>query len=151
MTLPSSHPIRVLRTIQQVRQWRLLCLLNRESVGLVPTMGALHAGHCSLVSQSLRGKCIVPVVSIFVNPSQFAPHEDLEAYPRTLDTDMETLSNFKGKQVDAIFVPKISEMYPSGITLDVNKQKGAFVSVLGAVQNNWREHKDHNSFVVWRL
>ncbi|CUM46434.1 unnamed protein product [Debaryomyces fabryi] len=130
MTLTSSTPIRVLRTIQQVRQWRLLCLLNRESVGFVPTMGALHAGHCSLVSQSLSENDRT-VVSIFVNPSQFAPHEDLEAYPRSLDTDMETLSNFKGKKVDAIFVPKVSEMYPSGITLDVNKQRGAFVSVLG--------------------
>lgn len=130
MTLSSPSPIQILRTIQQVRQWRLLCLLNRESVGFVPTMGALHAGHCSLVSQSLKENDRT-VVSIFVNPSQFAPHEDLEAYPRTLDTDMETLSNFKDKKVDAIFVPKLSEMYPSGITLDISKQKGTFVSVLG--------------------
>lgn len=130
MTLASSNSIRILRTVQQVRQWRLLCLLNRETVGFVPTMGALHAGHCSLVSQSLKENDRT-VVSIFVNPSQFAPHEDLEAYPRTLDGDLETLTGFSGKKVDAVFVPKISEIYPSGITLEVSKQKGAFVTVQG--------------------
>lgn len=130
MTVNSPSSIKILRTVQQVRQWRLLCLLNRESVGFVPTMGALHAGHCSLVSQSLKDNDRT-VVSIFVNPSQFAPHEDLDVYPRTVDSDLEKLSNLRGKKVDAVFVPKVTEIYPSGITLDVNKQKGAFVSVLG--------------------
>lgn len=128
MTLSST--IKILRTAQQVRQWRRQCLLNGKSVGLVPTMGALHAGHCSLVSQSLKDNHHT-IVSIFVNPSQFAPHEDLESYPRTLDSDLSVLDGFKDKKVDAVFLPKVSEMYPSGIPLDVGNQKGAFVTVQG--------------------
>ncbi|WLF76408.1 pantoate-beta-alanine ligase [Lodderomyces elongisporus] len=127
-----SNKITILRTVQQVRQWRAQSFLNGQTVGFVPTMGALHAGHCSLVSQSLTENDKT-IVSIFVNPSQFAPHEDLEAYPRTLDRDLEILeSQFREKHVDAVFVPKISEMYPNGIVLDVSKQKGAFVTVHGS-------------------
>lgn len=73
-------------------------------------------------------------VSIFVNPSQFAPGEDLDSYPRTFDQDYSILSKLSGpndKTVDVIFAPTITEMYPSGIELDPNFQKGAFVSVLG--------------------
>lgn len=110
----------------------MLSLLRQDRVGFVPTMGALHAGHCSLVQQSLAENDRT-VVSIFVNPSQFAPHEDLDKYPRTLDTDLEMLEklNVDGRRVDAIFVPKVSEMYPAGVPLDVEKQAGAFVTVQG--------------------
>ncbi|ABN65297.1 pantothenate synthase [Scheffersomyces stipitis CBS 6054] len=126
-----SNSIKIFRTVQQVRQWRQHCLLNRETVGFIPTMGALHDGHCTLVNQSLKDNDRT-VVSIFVNPSQFAPHEDLDAYPRTVDTDMKLLSQkFVSKPVDAVFIPKITEMYPSGITLDVANQRGAFVTVHG--------------------
>ncbi|KAL7665119.1 Pantoate--beta-alanine ligase [[Candida] zeylanoides] len=127
----------ILRTVQQVRQWRLQRLLARESVGFVPTMGALHAGHCSLIAQSLADNDHT-VVSIFVNPSQFAPHEDLDAYPRTLDSDVATLSGLGpgggggAARVSAIFVPRVSEMYPSGIPLDPKRQRGAFVTVHGS-------------------
>ncbi|KAG7193273.1 pantothenate synthase [Scheffersomyces spartinae] len=94
-------------------------------------MGALHEGHCSLVKQSIMENDHT-VVSIFVNPSQFAPHEDLQSYPKTLLKDMELLAaRFPNKPVDAVFVPTVSEMYPSGITLDVGNQRGAFVLVLG--------------------
>ncbi|CAK9436421.1 uncharacterized protein LODBEIA_P09790 [Lodderomyces beijingensis] len=130
MTVPSK--IKILRTVQQVRQWRAESFLNDQSVGFVPTMGALHAGHCSLISQSLEENDRT-IVSIFVNPSQFAPHEDLDNYPRTLERDLEILeSQFVGQQVDAVFVPKVSEMYPNGITLHVDQQKGAFVTVHGS-------------------
>ncbi|OBA21137.1 Pantoate-beta-alanine ligase [Metschnikowia bicuspidata var. bicuspidata NRRL YB-4993] len=126
-----TRAIQVLRTVQQVRQWRRQCLLNKESVGFVPTMGALHAGHCHLVHHSIKDNDRT-VVSIFVNPSQFAPHEDLDAYPRTLDRDLAMLDEqFSEKPVDAVFVPKILELYPSGIVLEVEKQKGAFVTVQG--------------------
>ncbi|CAK7894884.1 pantoate--beta-alanine ligase [[Candida] anglica] len=129
MTVASAP--RILRTVQQVRQWRLDCLLNRESVGFIPTMGALHAGHCSLIAESLKQNDHT-MVSIFVNPSQFAPHEDLDAYPRTVDSDMDQLTKaFTKKQVSAVFIPKVSEMYPSGIELEVSKQRGAFVTVHG--------------------
>lgn len=124
-----SKSIQIFRTAQQVRQWRLQCLRNNKTVGFIPTMGALHDGHCSLVAQSLAENDGT-VVSIFVNPSQFAPHEDLDAYPRTVDGDLKLLSS-RFSNVDAVFIPKLSEMYPSGITLDVKDQKGAFVSVLG--------------------
>ncbi|GEQ71103.1 hypothetical protein JCM33374_g4784 [Metschnikowia sp. JCM 33374] len=126
-----NRSIQILRTVQQVRQWRRQCLMNKESVGFVPTMGALHAGHCHLVSHSIQDNDRT-IVSIFVNPSQFAPHEDLDAYPRTLERDLGMLNKqFPEKPVDAVFVPKISEMYPSGIVLEVQNQKGAFVSVQG--------------------
>lgn len=94
-------------------------------------MGALHLGHCHLVKHSLANNDRT-IVSIFVNPSQFAPHEDLDAYPRALDRDLNLLAtSFPQKGVDAVFVPKILEMYPSGIALDIERQKGAFVTVKG--------------------
>lgn len=73
------------------------------------------------------------IVSIFVNPSQFAPHEDLDAYPRTLDSDLSILESIaeNDNKVEVVFVPKVSEMYPSGISLEVEKQTGAFVTVKG--------------------
>lgn len=126
-----TSSIKILRTVQQVRQWRLSCFVNHHTVGFVPTMGALHQGHTSLVKQSLLENDKT-MVSIFVNPSQFGPNEDLDKYPRTLDTDLNILQTmFVDKPIDAVFVPKISEIYPLGINLEVSKQKGAFVTVLG--------------------
>lgn len=88
-------------------------------------------GHCELVKHSLEENDKT-VVSIFVNPSQFAPHEDLNAYPRTLERDLLMLEKmFPNKQVDVVYVPETREMYPSGIVLEVDKQKGAFVNVHG--------------------
>ena len=83
-----------------------------KSLGFVPTMGALHDGHASLVRAS-TAQCRATAVSIFVNPLQFGPNEDLAKYPRTLERDAEML---QGLGVDLLFVPAVQEMYPSGAT-----------------------------------
>jgi pantoate--beta-alanine ligase len=81
-----------------------------EPVGLVPTMGYLHAGHLSL-AQRARAECASVVATIFVNPTQFSPSEDLADYPRDLDMD---LAYLEGVGVDLVFVPEVPEIYPPG-------------------------------------
>lgn len=83
---------------------------NGQRVALVPTMGALHAGHLALVAEARRAANRT-VVSIFVNPTQFAPHEDLATYPRNLEGDLGALSP---TDVDLVFAPQVGEMYPEG-------------------------------------
>jgi pantoate--beta-alanine ligase len=85
------------------------------SVSLVPTMGALHAGHLSLLPPAREADRMV--VSIFVNPAQFGPHEDLERYPRPVEQD---LSLLKTRGVDTVFLPLASEVYPEGYRTFVN-------------------------------
>lgn len=86
-----------------------------ERVAFVPTMGALHEGHASLI-RTARGATSGPVVvSIFVNPMQFAPTEDLDRYPRTLDADLAVCAE---EGVDVVFAPSVEEMYPGGFSHD---------------------------------
>ncbi len=97
--------MRVLETIAALREYRKSL---EESVGFVPTMGALHKGHQSLIERSLKENPYT-IVSVFVNPTQFGANEDFSAYPRPLEKDLalcETLG------VNAVFAPKIGEMYP---------------------------------------
>ncbi|CCK72827.1 pantoate--beta-alanine ligase PAN6 KNAG_0L02090 [Huiozyma naganishii CBS 8797] len=117
--------MRVVHGVSELQEWRRSQL--GRSVGFVPTMGALHAGHASLVKRSIAENSAT-AVSIFVNPSQFAPGEDLDEYPRTLEADCALLESLG---VDLVFAPKTSEMYPQGIPLDTREQRGAFVTVLG--------------------
>lgn len=105
MTLPV-----VLTTIEQTRAAVTAARRGGRAIGLVPTMGALHEGHASLVRAAQAGTEFV-VVSIFVNPTQFAPTEDLAKYPRTFDADRDLCGR---NGADAIFVPTPDEMYPHG-------------------------------------
>lgn len=87
-----------------------------KTVGVVPTMGALHEGHLSLV-EAARSECDFVVTTIFVNPTQFAPGEDLEKYPRPLDQD---LAKLRERAVDAAFCPDEKEVYPPGFSTYVD-------------------------------
>lgn len=160
---PSIGAIPVLGSLQALREWRAAAFDARQTVGFVPTMGALHDGHLSLgklsnllsmfshsnddyfaclVRRSLQENDLT-VISIFVNPAQFAPHEDLATYPRTLPSDLASLSTVvetvvpgEGKaqavhMPSAVFVPSVKDMYPSGIVQDVAEQKGTFIEVKG--------------------
>src|SRR5215475_5438320 len=99
--------MQVLRTIAELSRWRAVAT---PSVGFVPTMGYLHEGHLSLVRRA-RAENGSVVVSIFVNPTQFGPHEDFQRYPRDLNRDFGLLDT---EQVDAVFTPEVDEMYPTG-------------------------------------
>jgi len=101
------------RLVTKVRELRdTLDPVRREGkrIGLVPTMGALHDGHLSLVRAS-DDECDYTVVSIYVNPSQFGPGEDLDQYPRTLEADLDALAEY---EVPLVFAPTSQEVYPSG-------------------------------------
>jgi pantoate--beta-alanine ligase len=96
------------RTIEGIRRRVDAARRAGKTVGLVPTMGALHAGHEALLSAGRNG-CDYLVVSIFVNPTQFGPGEDYEAYPRT---EQEDLATCRRLGADAVFAPSVEEMYP---------------------------------------
>lgn len=129
-----SGSVRTFEGVSSYRAWRDESIRQRQTVGFVPTMGALHQGHLSLVDASLAENDIT-IVSIFVNPAQFAPHEDLSSYPRTIESDLAQLherqekANASGRL--AVLLPTVRDMYPNGFTQDVSKQVGAFVEVKG--------------------
>ena len=102
--------MQIARHINSLQQELAALTVQGESVALVPTMGNLHAGHISLIRQARKLADRV-VVSIFVNPTQFDRSEDLEAYPRTLDTDIAQLEKAK---VDLLFSPDVDEVYQPG-------------------------------------
>lgn len=118
----ASAMIEPLTTVAQMRK-----LTNRlrdntgGSIGVVPTMGALHEGHLSLVRRSLES-CDHTIVTIFVNPTQFAHDEDLEKYPRTMEQDLQMLEQ---AGVQHVFAPAASELYPDGFSTSIEAPKVA--------------------------
>ena len=109
MTIVTAPDVATLR--RALAGWRRA----GERIALVPTMGALHEGHLALVRLA-RAECERVVVSIFVNPTQFAPNEDFSAYPRTLDEDLAKLAGL----ADLVFTPAADEMYPPGSATTVS-------------------------------
>ena len=105
-----SKVLQVASSISEMKGVTRLFKENDLNIGFVPTMGCLHEGHLNLIKKSLKS-CDRTVVSIFVNPTQFGSNEDLDSYPRQLESDIEKL---KEVGVDVLFHPTNSEMYPSG-------------------------------------
>ena len=135
-TIPHTS-IKVLRGIDPVRRWRKPHVLNHRSVGLVPTMGALHEGHLTLIRAAARENHEV-VVSIYVNPSQFGASEDLASYPVTWDSDTAILAKLDRELADeggnmgrisAVFAPTSPEMWPYGLPGQEVDSKGSFVTI----------------------
>lgn len=102
--------MKLIKTIDEMRELRKATRKNGKRLGLVPTMGALHKGHLSLV-HAARDKSDFVAVSIFVNPTQFGPNEDFAKYPRNLENDCALLEL---DRVDVVFVPSVDDMYPLG-------------------------------------
>jgi pantoate--beta-alanine ligase len=111
--------MRILRTTQAIRTWQHRQNAHKTSIGFVPTMGALHDGHRSLIARA-RKSCDTVVVSIFVNPLQFEPSDDFGHYPRDLSKD---LTMCRKEKADAVFIPQWQDLYPHEFqtTVTVNK------------------------------
>jgi pantoate--beta-alanine ligase len=102
--------MKILRTVAELRYWSRQQRSGGNTIGLVPTMGALHAGHASLI-RAARDSCAQVAVSVFVNPTQFGPNEDYARYPRSFDADC-ALAEAEG--ADVVFAPSVEELYPAG-------------------------------------
>lgn len=114
--------MKTISTIAEYRAWRKsLKLESGELVGFFPTMGALHMGHMDL-AKAAKAKCKVVVSSIFVNPAQFAPHEDFGSYPRQQEED---LAKLEAEGVDMVFLPTKDMMYPDGFDTYVESAVGS--------------------------
>lgn len=108
--------MKVLRTIKEIKEYAKTQKQAGKIIGLVPTMGALHEGHLTLM-RAAREKCDIVIASVFVNPVQFGPNEDYDAYPRRFEEDCKKLETVP---LDAVFHPEPAEMYPDGYATYVN-------------------------------
>lgn len=139
---PDRYPFQIFRDVPELRSFRQQLPLQNRTVGLVPTMGALHTGHLSLIEAAARENTDV-FVSVFVNPTQFGPTEDLATYPRTWDADMVSLMDLQkaltmphgtGKtpklgQITGIFAPTAKVMYPTLPPASEPDAYGSFVTI----------------------
>jgi pantoate--beta-alanine ligase len=118
-----------MKIVYQISEIKDLLMQERsqnKTIGFVPTMGALHEGHLSLLEHS-QSKCDISIVSIFVNPTQFNDPKDFLKYPKLLDQDIELLEN---KKCDILFCPSVEEMYPNGLEERVDFSLGNLEEVL---------------------
>jgi len=138
--------MRTLTTIDDLRLELDAARLSGRSIGLVPTMGALHEGHLSIVDRSVRENGVT-VVTVFVNPTQFRPGEDLDAYPRQLELDI-ALASERG--ADFLFAPSSSEIYPPDHSTSV-ATSGVTEVLCGAPEQRGHEHFDGVTTVVAKL
>ncbi|HEY4404275.1 MAG TPA: pantoate--beta-alanine ligase [Xanthobacteraceae bacterium] len=123
---------RVVHTLPALQRALARLRSTRQTIALVPTMGALHQGHRALVKLARRRARKV-IVSIFVNPAQFAPTEDLASYPRNLDADLEALA---GSGADLVWAPATETMYPPGFALEIAPGGAASVGL----EDKFRPH-----------
>jgi pantoate--beta-alanine ligase len=138
-----SSSLKILRTAAELQAEIAPARASGAMVGLVPTMGALHAGHLSLVRRARRN-CGLVVASLFVNPSQFGENEDFDSYPRDETRDLEL---FERHGVDIVYAPSVNEMYPDGVEVTVTVD-GITEGLCGASRPG---HFDGVTTVVSRL
>ena len=124
--------LKIVRTVSSLRRALELCRKSGERIALVPTMGALHRGHMALVREA-RQRAKRVVVSIFVNPTQFAPNEDFASYPRSFATDLKAL---RETNVDLVWAPSVEAMYPAGYATRLAPEGAAKVGL----EDEFRPH-----------
>lgn len=127
-----AHRLTIARTVTALRKTLTPYRRKGERIALVPTMGALHRGHLALVKEAKKRADRV-VVSIFVNPAQFAPHEDFGSYPRTFDSDVKALAEAKA---DVVWAPTAKVMYPEGFATRIAPEGAA----LAGLEDKFRPH-----------
>lgn len=126
----TKHLPRVIRTVPALRRAVANFRARGDKIALVPTMGALHEGHFSLISRA-RSRADRVIVSIFVNPTQFAPNEDLNTYPRTFDADIAALAELK---VELVWAPAAPTMYPAGFATRIVPEGPATAGLEDAIR-----------------
>ena len=112
--------MRIVETKRELREALAPARREERTIGLVPTMGYLHDGHVALI-EAARSDCDVVVMSLFVNPAQFGPGEDLESYPRDRDRDV-AIAEASG--VDLVYAPSVAEAYPPGFATSRSRSRG---------------------------
>lgn len=142
-----ANAVKVLRSVRELRAALRSERAAGRGVGLVPTMGFFHDGHLSLMRRA-RAECDVVVVSLFVNPTQFAPSEDLASYPRDEARDL----RLTGEQgIDYVFAPPVEEVYPAGFDTVVRVEGGLTTVLCGSPKHRGPEHFAGVTTVVTKL